>query len=76
MSSIFQDAHTFIGQVEKDHCGPKDTPVLDNVDVHHLGNSDQEENYILEKRIIYLITLYETVSMSLAAVKSLHPKST
>ena len=44
MGCILQNAHTFIGQVEKDHCSPKDTAVSDYVVVHHLGDSDQEED--------------------------------
>lgn len=44
MGCILQDAHALIGQIEKDYSGPKDTAVLDHVDIHHLGYTDQEEN--------------------------------
>lgn len=44
MGRILQDTHSFVGQVEKDHCSPKDTAVSDHIDVHHLGDSDQEED--------------------------------
>lgn len=47
MGRILQDTHSFVGQIEKDHCSPKDTTVSDHVDVHHLGDSDQEEDYDL-----------------------------
>ena len=44
MSCVLQKAHTFIGNVEENHCGSQHTACSDHLHIQHIGNAHEQEN--------------------------------